>query len=335
MTKLMRILQRTPHGVALLTAIVLALVAWRSIATARTLYDDTCDPNDPTLIQACPDPPSGGGFGAPTGGLVVPGFTTLESCYTTVGDADLDGVNDACELAIASAFAPMLYQSSSEADFDWSRSLIGGEYYWGVTKSQAWFGLPGLRIAYLPAWYEDEGTGAFDIQGGHDGDSEFLMVDVTFFQGKWSFTRAFTSAHCGVTGFQANCQWWNADMWGNQGAFTFVDYVMFGAPVVWVSHRKHAFYYSHSQCEGAQLGAEGCGAPIVANRFPVTDGFNVGSAAVKWNMWVYGRRGSSWPAPGYGENMWSMNQFRGWRPMPWTGPDNPTGYGKILQDFQF
>jgi hypothetical protein len=181
----------------------------------------------------------------------------------------------------------------------------------------------------LPAWYEDEGTGAFDIQGGHDGDSEFLMVDVTFFQGKWSFTRAFTSAHCGVTGFQANCQWWNADMWGNRGAFTFVDYVMFGAPVVWVSHRKHAFYYSHSQCEGAQLGAEGCRAPIVANRFPVTDGFNVGSSAVKWNTWVYGRRGSSWPAPGYGENMWSMNQFRAWRPMPWTGPDIPPGTARF------
>jgi hypothetical protein len=302
---------------------------------ARALRDE-CDPT--VAIIACPDTTQGVGTNAPTGGIVVPGYPSLEGCYTSNGDGDSDGVNDDCEFAVASAFRPQLEQSSSEADFEGWRNLIGGEYYFAVQKNFEWFGLPGLEIAYLPAYYVDEGTGSLDIQGRHDGDSEYLVVDVTVFQGHWSLVRVFTSAHCaseiiGIISFQANCQWWNADMWGNQGPSAFVDGIMFGAPKVWVSHRKHAFYYSRAQCEGAQLYAEGCGDPIAEERFPITAGFDVGSSSHHSFDLVYPRRGGatcSWCQ----EDMWGEG-FRGWQFPPYTGPDTPRGYGSMLRQFGF
>jgi hypothetical protein len=291
-------------------------------------------------IVACEEPPSGGGAGAPTGGQVVAGYPDYQSCLSSAGpDTDLDGVNDGCELTVARAFAPLLSMSMGEDDYESWRGLIGGEYYYGVTKSNVWLGLPGLRIAYLPAYYLDLGTGTLSdyiAGGGHAGDSEFIMVDVVPFGGKWVFVRAFLSAHCTATfgplSTQPDCQWWNSDMFP-----LFVDFTPNGAPWVFVSNRKHANYYSYTKCDGAQYGKETCFGSRVLTRFPVDYGFNVGSSSRDMIGIIGPRRGSPLAQAAGRENFWSSGPllgFNGWQ-TSYSLTDQPTPYGKILRDFGF
>jgi hypothetical protein len=245
---------------------------------------------------------------------------------------------------MAAAFAPQMAQTP-EADLEDWRSLVGGEYYYAVHRENgAWFGLPGLEIAYLPAYYRDLGTptifgNTFDR---HDGDSEFLVVDVTFFQGQWSFTRAFLSAHCGSDLFGISfiqtapgCQWYNADNWPTNDGY--VGGVLFGAPVVWVAYNKHGMYYSYNSCDSGQFDTDWCTDTPVRARFPVTSGFNIGSSTHHFVDWVGGRRGSPQVQPGATESMWDTDTsrgFRGWQLAPFSGGVT-TPYGKILAGFGF
>jgi hypothetical protein len=310
-----------------------------STRRASVCGDETEIWHDP----AC-DPPPGVGTGTPTGGLVVNGYPDYASCfYAIVSDGDGDHVDDGCEQAIAAAFAPMLSHYTGEEDFDHNTGMIQGEYYFAVTgQTDAFFGLPGLRIAYLPAYFKDLGTGNEFIDvylggSGHYGDSEFIMLDVTPFDGKWIFSRAFLSAHCGSSfwgiSVQANCQWWNAGTWDESSLY--VGQVPHGAPWIWASDRKHAMYYSWSKCESVT--AETCAGPLVFARFPVTPGFNLGSSAHPFPPFDQ-------PTPtlrthytehaGQVEDLWNGSGFHGWYAVsPYA--DDPTPYGRILRQFGF
>ncbi|HEU0012848.1 MAG TPA: hypothetical protein VFQ45_04155, partial [Longimicrobium sp.] len=287
-----------------------------------------CEPYDPNEQPDNPanpySEPSGASFSyavAPAG--IYTGYTP-SSC-TSGSDVDWDGVTDACELALAQAFAPGLRIAYEDDVWEPSRGLVGGEYYWGV--NQAWVsGEWRLRIAYLPAYYADGGT----VSGGfeaHDGDSEYIIEEVAYIPstGHWELRRVFLSAHCGAPN-GLDCQWWAADRWDRYGSYW--NGVRRGAPNVWVAEDKHANYYSRWKCGTGSWGVDVCYRHDTVVRFPVTEGFNFGSGAVDLVGTVPGRRGSAFTRPGDAEKLWrTSGKFYGWQ---LTRDGGATPYGTVL-----
>lgn len=301
----------------------------------------TCDPNvmecEPDDPNEQPDNPSNP-YAEPTGAsfsyaAVPPGLYTgwtPSSCTSGGDDVDQDGVNSACELALAQAFAPGLRIAYEDDVWESSRGLLGGEYYWAVNQvyvSGEWR----LRIAYLPAYYEDGGT----VSGGfaaHDGDSEYIIEEVAYvsWTGNWELRRVFLSAHCGASN-GVDCQWWAADRWDRYGSYW--NGVRRGAPNVWVAEDKHANYYSRWKCGTGSFGVDVCARHDAIVRFPVHDGFNVGSGAVDLVGVVPGRRGSQFTRPGDAERIWKTSgKFYGWQ---LTRDGGATPYGEVLYNFGY
>lgn len=262
-----------------------------------------------------------------TPGLVLP-FTLATCLDVSLGDSDVDGVNDECERVVATRFAPLLNVQRSEFRGDVER--IPGEYYYGVMR------LPGdyhLRILYLPAYYRDLG---FVPGAGHAGDSEFIVIDVSFnaVTGRYYTQAVFLSAHCGadladIIELDPDCQWYNWDR------FPFwVDDVPRGAPRIWVANNKHANYYSEAKCFQGSYG-DNCLHERAEYRFPITDGFNFGS---QWNRLgdVTARRNN--PTPDLSttrtENLFAVTgRFFGWQLDDYG--EGSTAHGLILNRFGF
>jgi len=243
-------------------------------------------------------------------------------------DDDDDQVANECELALAAGFAPGLQVSSVDGIWEPGRKLVGGEYYYAVRSYVSLSGQNRMRIAYLPAYYKDMGDIATDWTS-HDGDSEFIIIDVTYISGRWYFLQAFLSAHCGdVNG--VDCQWWGASYWDSDGRWVNSH---LGAPVVWVSEDKHANYYSLGKCRTGSIGVDYCNANDTFTRFPVTAGFNIGDIKHPLIGFVGGRRGSPYPSAGATESMWDEQRpFYGWQA---TMIGGATSYGEILFTFGF
>jgi hypothetical protein len=243
-------------------------------------------------------------------------------------DDDEDQVSNECEQALAAGFAPGLQVSSVDGIWEPGRQLLGGEYYFAVRSYTSQSGQDRMRIAYLPAYYKDMGdiaTGA----SSHDGDSEFIIIDVTYIAQRWYFLQAFLSAHCGADN-GVDCQWWGASYWDSDGRWVNSH---LGAPVIWVSEDKHANYYSLGKCRTGSYGFDYCNANDTFTRFPVTPGFNIGDIKHPLVGFVEGRRGSPYPSPGATESMWDQSrQFYGWQA---TRRGGSLAYGEILWNFGF
>ena len=208
----------------------------------------SCNPQ--TAIIPC----NPGGGAVPTfAGIYLAGYTWTTCNHPATGaDADVDGVQDACEQALAAAFAPQLQFSSSDCDYDATQHRLGGEYYWGVQHPLG--DTARIRIAYLPAYYRDCGNAKYFIgyggpgKGSHSGDSEFILLDVSYENSRWVMHEAFLSAHCGeevllnIITADPDCKWWGSSHWDEEGQW--VGGVSGGAPVIWVATGKHAHYYS-------------------------------------------------------------------------------------------
>jgi hypothetical protein len=89
-------------------------------------------------------------------GLFIRGWSDVHCYITPSWDPDNDGVDNACENALATAFSPLMIFT---VDCDWDNGLrrMGGEYYFAVEKIPADPGFL-VRIAYLPAYYWDCGA---------------------------------------------------------------------------------------------------------------------------------------------------------------------------------
>lgn len=73
-------------------------------------------------------------------------------CYQTpFWDPDNDGVDNACENALAAAFAPELI-FTVDCDWDYGLNRMGGEYYFAAQIKSKAVGVV-VRIAFLPAYY--------------------------------------------------------------------------------------------------------------------------------------------------------------------------------------
>lgn len=267
------------------------------------------------------------------------------SCSGTdsVVDTDVDGITDRCEHALAQAFAPELVVDPGECS--WSAAArparLGGAYLYAVGRGPTGT----LRLAYLPAYYEDCGwsgpkcllTGP--MCRGHAGDSELILVDVAYDPARreWATRGVFLSAHCNGT-LANRCRWYRgADL----DAFTWANDRPRGAPVVWVARGTHANYPTRRACDRGFWGYDTCDRNRVRLRFPVLDpAQNAGSRARPFGgrsnaegcvrLPVLGEATAS-PGGDRIECVWSVRgAFTGWR-LP--DGDPPTPYGRHLRDY--
>src|SRR5213083_138342 len=92
-------------------------------------------------------------------GLRVPGWNEVR-CFDAAArrkrDPDGDTMDNACEDALAAAFAPGL-KVAVDCNYDPGVGRQGGEYYYGVQPYHDGSNTI-VRIAYLPAYYWDCGS---------------------------------------------------------------------------------------------------------------------------------------------------------------------------------
>ncbi|HEX6307422.1 MAG TPA: hypothetical protein VFZ69_04485 [Longimicrobiales bacterium] len=198
-------------------------------------------------------------------------------CVDALPDTDRDGLADACELALARAFAPLLMTHATRCTPPSSTpaARIPGGYFHAAQPVRG-----GVHLVYMPAYYRDCGwTGAKCILmdcRGHAGDSELIVVHARqTASGAWYTEAVFLSAHC-FGRMPWNCRWYRED---DLDAFAWLGGVERGAPVVWVSDARNANYPSAGACERGHLGFDRCDRSALEYRFPITSSRDIGSRA--------------------------------------------------------
>lgn len=277
-------------------------------------------------------------------GLFLYGWSDVGCFLQATWDPDGDTVDNACENALAQAFAPLLL-TKVDCNWDPGFSRQGGEYFFAAQRAVDPFKQPAdIRIAYLPAYYWDCGAqhdflswcvlGEVFAPGScdaHTGDSEFILVDVSYdrVSAHWVTQRVFLSAHCGASG-DGDCRWWNGSY------FSWVDGRRYGAPRVWVSEGKHANFYSQSKCNsGGVMNMDTCEFNDISQRFPVEyTQQNIGSRAAPLRDCGPAFWGSAETQPTAEECMWRtvhVERFDGWQGYS-SGP-GASLYGELLRTY--
>ena len=295
--------------------------------------------------------------GSAAEGLFVPGWNQVR-CFDAIPraaakwDPDGDTMDNRCEDALAAAFAPGL-EVARDCNYDTSPGVDrqGGEYYYGVQPYHDGSATV-VRIAYLPAYYWDCGSpsqGPWPLPDvcrgcfadGHDGDSEFFIVDVQFNAAtrRWLTRQIFLSAHCGTPTGQY-CLWYRdptAPTLVLPGVpaqpFSWVDGTVRGAPIIWVADGKHGNYSSRADCDlGGLAGSDSCAENDRFYRFPVRfPQQNIWSRAVPQEACVGASLwGSTRVAAGATECFWPRQTFYGWQGLELTGS---TAYSDILEQY--
>lgn len=288
-------------------------------------YGQPCDPCDidPTRPE-CNEPPPP----PPPPGTYVP-YTRYCFFPAPALDDDQDGLDDFCEYNLASALAPELL--ISQADGDPSR-----ETYWAAEGSLA-DGV--IWIFYAFAYHRDAGH-----WGGHDGDSEFVIVWAAHSgtEGYWKRCAVYTVSH-----FQSSiervslavnppCQLAEAALPYPFGIYigTYPEFDLLRplAPRVWVAEDKHGSYPTEDACEEDFFGLpavdDNCDFAY-ADDTEVLESANLGQNTHRFVDCVPSRQG----APKI-ECLWSDVVFKGWLsddpPL-----EGPTGYGTYLRAYGF
>ncbi len=201
----------------------------------------------------------------------------LEVACSPGVDRDGDQLSDACELALARAFAPLLRVAAGACNRDGEHTdqRLAGEYLYGVQPVDG----DTVRVVYLPAYHRDCGwsgrkcsLGIMDCRG-HTGDSEVIALSVLPEGERWHTTAVYLSAHC-FGRASTRCRWYVADeLDGFEWAGT-----PRGAPVVWVAEGKNANYPSRAACDAGHWLFDTCDRNEVRLRYPVDPARNIGSA---------------------------------------------------------
>jgi len=254
---------------------------------------DRPTPVDPiSAMQCLPETCGGGGGGGGGGG--DPGYPTsdpdptapgiwvginmgLSRCYSPTGaginDADIDRFDDWCEKWIANDFRPSLRPNYYDCD-------LRMEPAWSVK----YFPASGvIRVGYWLSYYNDCGNQHAFVCNmsqpwqsdcmGHDGDSEFIVVDLRYNAptDHYVLQRAFMSAHYGSgssTDYSTNLDYTQLE---------FPEKYQ-GYPRVWVALGKHANYPTQGLCNaGAIFGTDTCTDNTAENQMEFIWSRNVGS----------------------------------------------------------
>lgn len=255
-------------------------------------------------------------------------------CAAEGTDSDGDGLTDECELNLATAFAPVLMQSSTRCTPPPARprSGIPGGYLHAVQRVGG-----AIRLVYMPAYYRDCGwSGAKCILADcapHAGDSEIIAIDLLPRAGSLAVGRIFLSAHC-FGRIRSDCRWYEGE---ELAAFAWTESEP-AAPVVWVADGRHANYPSRAACERGHLRFDTCEGTALAFRFPVVPARNVGSRErpIRELERRAGCVSGAWIEPGElllvgpeeVECFWDPEwRFRGWQ----GAGEGVTAYGRYLE----
>jgi hypothetical protein len=205
---------------------------------------------------------------------------TFDRCRVAERDHDVDGVDDECELALATAFAPELVVDPRDCSWDVSieSTRLGGGYLFAAESAPEG---RAIRIAYMPAYYRDCGWEGVRCVGrgpecaAHTGDSELIVVQVRYHpSARWAADAVFLSAHC-FGRSDGRCRWYRGDELRH---FAWVGGVLRSGPRIWVARGKHANYPSRRECDTGHWYYDSCDRNSVAYRFPiVSSAQNVGS----------------------------------------------------------
>jgi hypothetical protein len=261
----------------------------------------------PAEILADPAPSAPGIF---LGSTVTPALCTNGS----QADSDRDALADACENALAAAFAPELAYSSTDRTTHEPR--------WAARR----LGNGKVRVAYLLSLHVDLGTYGCPLGlvlcGGHYGDSETIVLDLYYKSSSrhWVLDQSIYSAH----GFY------------NLYPRFFAAYPRMnfparkgGHPRAFVALRKHALYRSNTECDDGELGLDECRADTY-QRVAAAPSLNIGSRAAHTAAQDCVRSTILTSSTAV-ECYWTVRDFGGWQGRtPKAGP-----YGSVLSFFGF
>jgi hypothetical protein len=233
-------------------------------------------------------------------------------------DNDGDGLGDQCEWALARRFAPIMIFDSDDD--------VGREPYWVARPSSD----SSVVIAYLPAYYVDEGCSSIplcgDLDSGHLGDSEAIGITVKWdtHSQHWIVVHVDLSEHDG----------YDTHTNGAGQYATGLEYpTETGGPfLVHVAYLKHANYATRSTCNGGgTFGSDVCNNSLSSgDTLYVETDRNLGSDSYRFKDCVYSEVGQE--LDDYQECFWTGSDFAGWQ-----GENGATAspYSDRLSDFGF
>lgn len=258
-----------------------------------TIHDGT---GDGTLVQVANDPAPG----APGVwlGHAVDGRYCYANFNSFIRDDDHDWLADDCEYQLAKAFAPALAMSPND------RCKLG-EPYWAAKyfpndPARNWGEF--VRIAYMPAYYED----CSEVGENHWGDSEFLMIGLQYnkFTQHWEVRDAYLSAHAGA---QTNSS--------DYVVRTNLEYPTWPLtyPRIWISRGKHANYISRDACNRGALGFDTCSDNQPLGRMKIYKARNAGSPFLDRFPSGVASRNAMYSQNGQLEYFYNRRNFKGWQ----------------------
>jgi hypothetical protein len=288
-----------------------------------------CDPPPPPP----PPPPSVGG-----GGATLPSYMTKSYCYavTPATDFDNDQIRDDCEAELALRLAPQLNIGND----DW---VPARQPYWAAARHV--FRPDNVQIIYALSYLRDGGF-AFDFyHDAHEGDSEFIILEVINSTGStWGIIEATLSAHFDAE--QDTCYYATGNQYCGLDSYYWddLDYPLGPFPRIWSSLGKHANYRNRAACEsGADL-QDSCSGDFVGVQILAASSRNLGNyyhvpvatrTSATWRQNCTLWTGSTYV---YGyfrtaqECFWTDDRFSGWDPLR---PDAVTPYKRIFEIFGF
>jgi hypothetical protein len=201
-------------------------------------FSSECDPL--TAVIECPDDDNSGGV--PAGGQAIPSGFTYQCMvpHGSPGDADADGVLDLCEFEVANTFRPYMAYATND-------SGTGREEYWAVKRGDTQYS---VQVFYAQSYYDDGGDPETGGYTRHQGDSEWIVMQVSYHGGKWRVDRAKLSAHWGAVT--------NSTETVGYGDLSYPDGTYRGRPLVWSARNKHANYKSRSACNSGAWWQDDC-----------------------------------------------------------------------------
>lgn len=275
-------------------------------SSVSTMSDEFSQCDDVVVREACGEP--GGGGGVLEGGLVIPSGNTYQCMVAAYagGDNDGDGVLDSCETEIAHAFRPYLALAAN--DFDTRR-----EEYWSGMKGDTQYS---VRIFYALSYHNDGGDPETEMfkSTSHQGDSEFIMIQVSYSGSRWRMDRAKLSAHWGT--------WTNSSEVVGYSELEYPDGIQRGRMRSWAARNKHANYKSRSACDAGAYWADTCDGNYhsIWDAYYSVEALPTANLGNSWNHdpaygfkdCVYSREGQPWNRI---ECYWSSAEnFFGWQP---------------------
>ena len=290
----------------------------KTISTSEEAFSvmSTADCDPTTAVIECNNEGTVGGGEAWTSGVKLPSDYTYQCMVAagSAGDTDGDGLLQQCEYEIAHAFRPYL-------QWDLGEDASNKQNYWAARRVSS----TRVKIIHLMAYFED--AGQYETWTKHDGDSEFIIMEVEYKNGWWRFNNAFLSAHWDV-------MYWDASSTRAAGEFAYPEGAPFAHPKIWIAEDKHANYSSQGKCDEGANYQDNCNQPINAlEHLGIVADRNIGNRESGTTKLIdcvvrtaHGGGGTR------NECLWTYNQFAGWQDKY---EKNAPSYSKVLGAFDF